>query len=219
MKKLLHLLLSIIIIPFIVKTNDFFEPTTLFLGTIKFPSILIDHNDVCLYYKGKKLATEWDKNNSSVQFSFLETKASQQLYLLICNDITCQANNQNTIDYLQLKNNNYLCYDLEATRIYDENDNLINFSWNAKECCLTKKVIPENTIIFLFNPDFIEGIQILSWNKNQVMRLIPTIYINNQISNQEIVQSMAITRLNAIDIDTFHSKKETMPKNRFVAKK
>lgn len=181
------------------------DPTTLFLGTIKFPKTL-NNSDACLYYKGSKLKTEWDKNNLSTQFSFLESKSSQTLYVLICNNITCFTNLSNTVQHLCLIENQYRCYELQAIRVYDDHDQLTSFSWDCQECDLENGIIPENTVIFLFDPLLVDGLLVHTWNKNQAMRLIPTIKICSSATSAELVRAMTIARLTSIDIDTIHAK-------------
>ena len=208
--------LFIIIVTFFSSVQLFcgeqIDPTTLFLGTIQFPHDL-NNNDLCLYYNGKKLETEWDKNNLSVQFSFLESKTSQLLYLLICDEVKYQTHPQNnTIQYLKITNDNYKCYELQATRIYDDNEVLISYSWNCSKCELEQGIIADNTIILLFDPTLVEGIQIHTWSKNQAMRLLPTIKIINSATAKELARALAIARLTAVDIDNLHAKESNKNK-------
>lgn len=188
------------------------EPTTLFLGNIKFPKSL-NHTDLCIYYKGQKLNTDWDKHNLSAQYSFLEAKTSQALYLLVCNNIACHTKLGNTVQHLQLTNDQYRCYHLQATRVHDEQENLVHFSWDCQECELESGIIPDNTIIFLFDPYLVDGVQVHTWSKNQAMRLIPTITISSTATASEIVRTMTIARLTAIDIDTIHIKEKNKNKS------
>lgn len=184
------------------------DPTTLFLGNIKFPKKL-NQTDLCIYYKGQKLNTDWDKHNLSAQYSFLEAKTSQSLFLLVCNELAYYTKSNNTVQYLRLTNEEYRCYQLQATRLQDDQENIVQFSWNCQECELENGIIPDNTIILLFDPFLIEGIQIHTWNKNQAMRLVPTITISNNATACEIVRAMTIAQLTAIDIDTIHIKEKT----------
>lgn len=183
------------------------EPTTLFLGNIKFPKYL-NHADLCIYYKGQKLKTDWDKNNSSVQYSFLESKTSQSLYLLVCDTIE-YTTKLNTIQNLKLTNDQYRCYHFQATRVHNCEEKLVHFSWNCQECELENGVIPDNTVIFLFDPYLIDGVLVHSWSKDQAMRLIPTINISSSATNSEIVRTIAVSRLTGIDIDTIHTKEKS----------
>lgn len=208
MKKLIHILAFLSCFQVYTEPQD---PTTLFLGNIKFPKAL-NHTDLCLYYKGQKLNTDWDKNNLSAQYSFLESKTSQTLYLLICNNVACHTKLSNTVQHLQLTDELYRCYHLQATRIHDEQQNVTSFSWECEECDLENGIIPDNTVIFLFDPFLIDGLQIHTWSKNQAMRLIPTINISNNATAQEIVRAMTVARLTAIDIDTIHVKETTKNK-------
>lgn len=203
MKNFIKLLLCLSYIQLYANSID---PTTLFLGSIKFPET-VDNDDICLYYKGKKLTPDWDKNNLSVQFSFLESKTAQSIYLLICNDITYQTQPQsNTVLHFQATNKNYICYELRAKRIYDDLGSLTDYSWDYHEYKLENNIIPDNTVMFLFDPKLIENIQIHTWNKNQAIRLVPTIKIVHSATHPELLRTMTIARLTALDIDTLHIK-------------
>ncbi len=214
MKKILTLIFCMITAPLWIKPA---EPTTLFLGTIKFPTTINNEQstDFCVYYKGVKLKTDWDKHNASTQFSFIESRYAQTLYILICKNFGYKIDLDNTIDYLKITDSNYLCYELQAKRIYDQQDTLISFSWDCTPCRLNDKVIPENTVIFLFNPDLIEGLAVHNWDTNQAMRLIPTIKINQEASAADLLKAVTIAQLTALDLDAIHAK-ESSEKNKKV---
>lgn len=187
------------------------EPTKLFVGTIQFPKQL-NNNDLCLYYKGQKLTTEWDTLSSSAQFSFLESKYAQELYIVVCNNFTHQTDTKNIIQHLQVTDKSYKCYKLTATRIYNEEKNLIQFTWDIVDYVLCNNILPDNTLIFLFNPELIDGLQLHTWKKQQTMRIVPTICINNQATSKELIRTITIARLKAIDIDTIHTKEHSKSK-------
>lgn len=179
------------------------DPTKLFLGSIQFPEPL--QYDLSLYYKGQKLVTEWDSDESSTQFSFLESKYTQELYILICETISYKTTEKNTIKHLIVTSNKYKCYQLIAQRSQTE-QGTTECSWQIKEHKLDSMVIPDNTLIFLFNPDFISGLQGQSWKSDNTMRLMPIIEIDPTIETKDLNRTMTITRLTAIDIDSLHSK-------------
>ncbi|MBM17760.1 MAG: hypothetical protein CL947_01670 [Epsilonproteobacteria bacterium] len=181
------------------------EPTKLFIGTIEFPAN-INNTDFCIYYKGKKLNNEWNQSKLSAEFSFLESQYTQTLYILISNNISYQTQDDNTIHHLQLQDNFYKCYELKAQRSSHEESKSICFSWDLSNKQLKEGIIPDNTIIFLFNPLLIEGLQVHSWNNNQTMRIIPTIKIKQTVQEQELLRTMTIAQLKAIDINTVHTK-------------
>lgn len=178
------------------------EPTKLFLGAVQFPEHLEDN--LCLYYKGQKLTGEWNKNNTTAQFSFLDSKYTQEIFIVICDNFSYQTSQTNTVQYLQTTSNNYKCYKLQAYRSCDEN-NSAKCSWSVQEQELEKNIIPDNSLIFLFNPNFVEGLQVHSWSADHSMRTLPTIKIKN-IQAKDLARTMTITRLTAIDIDVLHSK-------------
>ena len=70
----------------------------------------------------------------------------------------------------------------------------------------------DNTIILLFNPNLVDGIQIHTWGKNQTMRLIPTIKISNTATVKELTKAVVTARLIAVDIDSIHIKESSKKK-------
>lgn len=179
------------------------DPTKLFIGTVQFPTTL--DFDLCLYYKGQKVDTDCSKKDPHVQFSFLESKYTQEMFILICENISYHTEN-NTIQNLRVTDNSYKCFKLSATRIYDNHNDVVGFSWDAQECELEEKIVPDNTLFFVFNPDLIQGLSVQSWKTDNTLRIIPTITINQIASAEQLKRAMTIARLAAIDIDTVHKK-------------
>ena len=178
------------------------EPTKLFLGNIQLPTNIT--SDLCLYYKGQKLPTKQETKETNVQFSFLESKYAQEVYIVICDALLCKANDNNTIQHLEVNNDQYTCYKLQASRLTDEDDN-IQCSWSINQQKLPNNIIPDHALIFLFNPHLIEGLHVHQWKSDNSMRILPTIKLKN-IPSKELTRIMSIKRLSAMDIDALHSK-------------
>ncbi len=177
------------------------DSTKLFLGSIKFPEHI--HGDLCLYYKGQKIQPEWSSNNTVAQFSFLESKYTHEMFILVCDNISYQTSQTNTVQCLQAADN-YQCYKLLAQRTENE-QGFTECSWSVQKCTLENNNIPDNTFIFLFNPTFIDGLQVQTWNSDNTLRVLPTINIKS-IQTKDLTRTMTIARLTAIDIDLLHSK-------------
>ena len=179
---------------------------SLFMGSIQFPEKLTD-TDLCVYYKGKKIVTEWDNSSLSSEYSFLESKQLENLYILISENISFETDNDNTIKNLKIEDDRpYLCYKLTASRVIDEGGNPGDLSWNDEIMEIKDGAVPENTIIFLFNPDLIDKVQIHNWKKNQNMRLVPTIKIKKDLTSKELIAAVTIAQLKSVDINLIHEK-------------
>lgn len=195
---------------------EYQEPMALCVGHITV-GIQVDP-DFCLYYKGNKLQldTHYDKKSKKigkpqtvkqlvdiVPYSLTEAKTTQEFYILIC----CRpefASDQNTINYLYIPHNiAYKFYKLTAART-NQND-IEGCLWAVKEEELCDdRIIPDNTIIFLFNADFIEGLEVKSWPLHSNIRLLPNIVVKKTIDRQDVLRAIVEARLAAIDFDAVH---------------
>lgn len=201
-KQLFYICTTILFFSSIIQPSSG-DPTKLFLGSIQFPETLLF--DLCLYYKGQKIPTESDDNQASAEFSFLESKYTQELFILISENISCKTSENNTVNHLTNCDKNYKCYHLSAHRV-DGPSGKAACSWLMKKHQLHENIIPDNTVIFLFDPKFVEELEVNYWDKNSTMRLLPTIHIKDTISSKELSRAMTVARLKAIDIDGLHTK-------------
>jgi len=195
---------------------EYHEPMALCIGDIIFHTKV--DPDLCLYYKGNKLQldTNYDKKSKKigkvqpvqelvniVPYSLTEAKATQEFNILIC----CRpefASDQNTINYLYVPEKTpYKFYTLTAGRTH-QND-VEGCLWVVKqEDLFDNKIIPDNTIIFLFNADFIEGLEVKSWPLHSNIRLLPSIVLKKTIDSQDVLRAIIEARLAAIDFDAVH---------------
>lgn len=191
-----------------------------FLGTIEMP--FASENDFCIFYKGDKLACEYDKNSRLVQFSFIDNKDTQALFIVITQALSCSTEHSNTLQCLQLsKEREYICYKLQATRTLDKKNQPL-LTWLATDYELPDRFIERDSLIFLFDPKLILGINIESWKPEHVFRLLPTIAINpyniitkDMTTPQDLSHAMVVARLAALDIDSIHCKSSSDSLNSF----
>lgn len=196
---------------------EYHEPMALCIGDIVF-HMQVDP-DLCLYYKGNKLQldTNYDKKSKKigkaqpvqqlvniVPYSLSEAKAVQEFHILIC----CRpefASDQNTINYLYVPENTaYKFYTLTPARTHQ--NEVEGCLWAVKkEDLVDDKIIPDNTIIFLFNADFIEGLEVKSWPLHSNIRLLPSIVLKKTIDPQDVLRAIIEARLAAIDFDAVHT--------------
>lgn len=198
---------------------DYEEPIALCIGDIVFHTEI--DPDLCLYYKGDKLQldTNYDKKSKKiginhdakqlvgiVPYSLKEAKATQEFHILIC---CCPqiASHENTINYLYVPTAvMYKFYTLSAGRIYNKEDQIEECIWNVHEDYLqVDRIVPDNTIIFLFNANLIEGLEVKSWPLNSNIRLLPSIVLKKSIERNDIVRAIIEARLASVDFDAIHS--------------
>lgn len=187
------------------------DQTKLFSGSIEFPYKKL--YDLCLFYKGEKLTTEQHSNNSLVEFSFVDTKNTHIVYFVITDGITCNTEYANTLECLQIAPaSKYICYKLQAKREIDHDEHEL-LTWEISDHKLINNIIPQNSLIFLFDPNLIVGLKIPTWKPENIFRIVPTVLINPRTTMAELDRSMLIARLAALDIDALHAKKSTSNNN------
>lgn len=216
------------LLPFSKALLDYQEPMALWIGDIIFHTQI--DPDLCLYYKGNKLQldTNYDKRSkkigkpqplqqlvSVVPYGLSETKATQQFHILIC----CRpefASDQNTVQYLYVPDNIlYKFYTLSAARTYNKENEIEDCLWAVTEEDLYDgRIVPDNTIIFLFNASLIEGLEVKSWPLNSNIRLLPSIVLKKTIDSQDVVRAIIEARLASIDFDAIHTYKITSSSKR-----
>ncbi len=204
MKKLYITLIALTFICF-QNVFAFLENTTkLFSGAIEFPTA--QDYDLCIFYKGQKLKLDQTGPSDIVEFSFNDTKETQTIFLIITHAITCITEESNTIEHLKLAQQHpYVCYKLQAQR-EGHNDQHQLLTWKIEEHELTDRIIPQNSLVFLFDPRLIAGLKVQSWKPECVFRIIPTIIASPTATEKELNRAMTIARLAALDIDAIHAK-------------
>jgi hypothetical protein len=198
---------------------EYEEPMAPFIGDIVFPTNV--DPDLCLYYKGNKIQLDINHDKKSkrlgqlltkkelvkiVPYALNEAKATQKIHLLICQQPEFSSLD-NTINYLYVPENmSYKFYTLTATRTYDSEKVAQACCWDVVEEVLAEdQIIPDNTVIFLFNANFIAGLEVKNWPLNSNIRVLPTIIMHKNIDPEDIVRAIVQARMIAIDFDTIHN--------------
>ncbi len=197
---------------------DYEEPMARCVGEIVFNTEI--DPDICLYYKGSMLQIDINHDKKSkkigqvvadqelvkiVPYMLQETKATQEFYIFVCNDPRC-ASESNTIMYYHVPVDvPYKLYKLTAARKYNDDGDVVGCMWNVTEVSLLDdRIVPDNAIVFLFNADFVEGLEAKSWPLNSNVRLLPAIMIKKSIDAEAIARAITQARLLAIDFNTVH---------------
>lgn len=198
---------------------EYDEPMALCIGDVRFHTD-VDPDLICFYHRGNRVRVDihYDKKSKRlgdvitkkelvkiVPYTLNEAKATQKIHLLIC----CRphfASDSNTITYLHVPENvSYKFYTLTAARKYDEEGKAIGCMWAVSEEILPDgRIVPDNTIIFLFNADHIEGLEEKSWPLNSNIRLLPSIVMKKTIQPDDVAKAIIEARMIAIDFDTVH---------------
>lgn len=146
-----------------------FEPKSLFVGTMQFPTSLENVPPIRVYYAGRKITTETDNEGKRITFTIPETKRRSFFYVYIAPqfDFCCTSNN---IEYLkQTPSTPYKLYALEligipapaGARIVQGKKSHITYQWSVKEIELGDPTgkIPDDAIIVCFDPAYIQSFQ------------------------------------------------------------
>ena len=96
---------------------------------------------------------------------------------------------------------------MQAKREYSKQDSQLELlTWTITEHHLPDNIIPNNSLIFLFDPNLIAGLKVQSWKPENLFRIIPTLVIHPTATEAQIQRAMVIARLAALDIDAIHAK-------------
>lgn len=196
----------------LLQTQAYSNEKKMFSGSVHFPHRMT--GDLCLFYNGEKVTVEQHSVLSTVQYSFLGDKNIHELYLIITDGLTCSTQQANTLQHLQIgPGHSYTCYKLVPKRNIDSDTNTATLTWDVYQYTLPGNIVPQNSLIFLFDPKLIYGLKIESWKSDNLFRIIPTIMINTESKIQEIKRAINIAQLAALDINAIHSKSDLFAAN------
>ncbi len=179
----------------------------MFSGVIEFP-MKADFN-LCLFYKGEKLCTEKHGPMPWIEYSFYDNPETHGIYIIITDNLSHCTQVANTLETLKVcKNNDYICYKLQAKRSVMDDDYTV-LTWEIFDHKLIDNIVPVNSLIFLFDPKLIAGLKLQSWKAENIFRVIPTILINPDASQSEIERALTIAQLAALDIKSIHGQNQS----------
>lgn len=199
-----YLILSLKIVS---QQSPFLEQSSskkMFSGTIEFP--IKTNFNLCLFYKGEKLFTETHSPMPWIEYSFYDVPETHSIYIVITDQVAHATQAANTLQTLKIyQNNHYICYKLQAKRSVMEDEYTV-LTWEIFDHKLTDNIIPENSLIFLFNPELIAGLKLQSWKAENIFRVIPTILIKPDASLSEIERALNVAQLAALDVKSIHAQ-------------
>ena len=191
-----------------------YEPVAICLGSVIFPKNI--DPDLNIYYKGKKLSIDVNSKEKEVRlvpYSLEEKKSNQQFHMIICAECKI-ASKDNTVQYLYVPAKTpYKFYTLAAARSYNEDKEVDGYLWTStEERLLDDNIIPDNTVIFVFDANFIEGLNVKSWAQGSSARILPEIVVKKSISQKDLSRAIVKARLASLDLDTIHQRNMTCVK-------
>jgi len=227
-KKCIFLILSVLFITNVKCTNDLEWSATsiysldkvIYVGNILFPHSLQKTPQMAIYRGGQKIKTETDDTSKKVQFTISEDKNYKTFYVLIAQDIQPKIQN-NTVQFLSVApTQNYKFYKIEhIKKSSDDANKKDTYTWDIVGGKVRKDGrIPDNTLIIVYNPDYIEKLE--GGNELELPKIIIKQNIleigggtEEKLHDEEAALLMASLKLNIIhtpeksEIKQFRDKK------------
>lgn len=193
------------------------ENKVLFLGTIQFPSEVHNPPTLTVLYKGKEYQVESDNEGiTRGYFELYDTKNRHELYVLITEYLELPESAD--IQYLKTsQEHSYRLFKLIRKKIPLEKKDQSKSSrfnkpefietWIIEEMPTKESIrIPDNTLIFFMNPEFIETLQAESWHSNDNIIKLPKIVFRNTV-DEKTLQDIGVKMLSALlDFKPLHKR-------------
>lgn len=146
-----------------------------------------------MYYQGTKIT---DKNGT---FQFTGEKNPSEFHIVITHIKTPESHYIETLEIPE--NVPYKYYYLEKR---NDLNNPENYKWLIREKSGDKGfMLPENTLIIVMDPLYIDTIENTTWKKNDNLIMLPTILLKKDI---RLKTASIKSILTALDTDPFHRK-------------
>lgn len=187
------------------------NPTMLSIA-IQFPKILKKTPDVYACKSGIRISPDCDKNGNTISFNFLESRDQTHFWLLIIPEVPeFKMVSSGTVDYLRIEpTQNYKFYslslELKTTPSRSNRVQQPDYTWTINECEIPDKNgrLPEETLIIVYNPDFVDHLAGGSSTE------LPTIVIRNDIlvlngTEDQFYEKSIEILLSSIDYNAIHA--------------
>lgn len=184
-------------------------------GSLQFPSSLQTLPKFPLYSSGKKLTTEVDPSKNSIHYTTPKGSYQDDFHLVIASSIDFEMvdneDDSNTVAYLKIpKEQKYKYFytylaPIESNEKNKDIQGNAPFEWIIEERALPESGrIPDNAIIIVCNPEFIESIQPGSYRDLPLIKM-RTDLVQFAGSEAKIHDHLNEILLASIDIDTIHT--------------
>ena len=74
---------------------------------------------------------------------------------------------------------------MQGTRYFNDKGEEV-LSWTVVEKELGENVVPNNTLTFVFDPNLVEDLQVISWKKEDQMRILPNIVMKKDVEKESM---------------------------------
>jgi len=169
------------------------------------------HDDVRLFAQTPSQSRyEYDPS-----FTITVSLPYTEIYILITQRFSGQShhtkNAQNIIEHLKLENEEpYICFRCRRTFYLSPQDakqelsswqiDQIQLDCNGENCIK----IPDNTIIIIADPDWIESLSANEWDARSAVIKLPTIIFKSSLTQQELDDIAPLISLSMMDHRPFH---------------
>ena len=165
------------------------------------PSHITSAAGLALYYKGYKV----DLNE--LWAILPEYESPLTFSLIITQEIPNCKSHGNTIRCLKLKDDQkFLWFNLTLSLCDTDKEQKYSWTIEKKNQEEVPSRIPENGIVVLINPDYIDNLVSEPAITNTATIQLPAIKIKSTISNDELHESLIASMMAALDLDTIHTK-------------
>ncbi|MCK4650701.1 hypothetical protein KAT08_00860 [Candidatus Babeliales bacterium] len=141
-------------------------------------------------------------------YSFPLDKKIDKVKFLICKNIDQNFDNINTIESLKVKIEKP--YKYVSLKLTGTNNN----TWFQKEKNLKKKkfIIPQDCVIFLINPKYVDKIEKWDVKLEDNFIKLPQIVLKDSFGEKKIKREAAKSLLRTLDANLFHKNEEVVKK-------
>lgn len=204
--------LSLLLLSIASLTSQANPPATpLVLGTFQFPQNIASVPVPRIYHMGKTIPCEVHEGTKKVTFDLPKHKNTHQFSLVVTESIRYELKKndyleQQTIDYIYVPAGKpYKYYELKLTDSKNENEDSKKLCWKIKEKQLGHKTnrIPDEAIIVLYSPEYIDGLSGGNSLELPVISIKPDV-VELAGSAESLYESSIKLQLASLNSDTIH---------------
>ena len=192
------------------KTNP--PATPLILGAFQFPQTIASVPVPRIYHMGKTIPCEVHEGTKKVTFDLPKQKNVHKFSLLVTESIRYELKkndflDQQTVDYICVPAGKpYKYYELKLTNEKKENEESKKLCWKIKEKQLTLNThrIPDEAIIVLYSPEYIEGLSGGTLLELPVITIKPDV-VELAGSAENLYESSIKLQLASLNSDAIHA--------------
>ena len=181
-----------------------------FIGTIQFPKAVQSIPTLCGYYKGTRfsITSDTSRSTSTAHFEIQEEKECNQLGILFTTQVKPVGHGKKIHGLAVPKGIGYTYY--HVWRAQGDYAWRFNHWITQVKTLASDRMIPENCIIILLNPEFVQTVEKGSWSQQSNVVQLPTVVIKSADDiNTTIHKAAATLSLAAMDLNAIHAPVKT----------